>query len=346
MRLEHLNRPAVPIAYGLLILEIAAERGVRREVLLAHFNIPADLWNQPDARLSLVQAGGLLYRAMQLSKDPAFGYEVGLRSNLTSHGFIGYGVMSHHTLRQAIEFGAKFLQLRLPNLSLSLVTENPQAAIVVTETVPLGSIRQCMFDLFLVGLWRMAPALTGGQLNAKIDVELWFDYPEPDYYAHYRDLLPPMRFSMPGNQIRFPSDILDRPLGTANPTTAKLVADQCEKELSALGFTGDFLVQVRARLSHEHGKYPDQETLAAQLHMSGRTLKRKLQQYGVNYQALLDETRQRDAIRLLRDSALSIDEIASRVGYTDRANFSRAFRKWTGLPPSQYREQERAARTS
>jgi AraC-like DNA-binding protein len=345
MRLEHLNRPAVPIAYGLLILEIASERGVKRENLLGGSNIPADIWGKADARLSLVQAGGLLFRAMQLSNDPAFGYEIGLRSKLTSHGFIGYGVMSSPTLRQAIEFGAKFLQLRLPNLSLCVITEGAQAAIAVTETMPLGAVRQCMFDLFLVGIWRMVPALTDGELRTGAGVELWFDYPQPDYYTRYRDRLPTTRFSMPGNQIRFPANYLDRPLNSANPVTAKLVSDQCEKELSVLGFNSDFLAQVRARLDHERGGYPDQESLATQLHMSGRTLKRKLQQHGLSFQALLDEARRRDAILLLQNIALSIEEVATRVGYTDRANFTRAFRKWTGLPPSEYREQQRSNRT-
>ena len=344
MRLEHLNRPAVPIAYGLLILEIAGERGVQRETLLANSNIPANIWDKPDARLSLVQAGGLLFRAMHLSKDQAFGYEIGLRSKLTSHGFIGYGVMSASTLRQAIEFGAKFLQLRLPNLSLSVITEGAQAAITVTETIPLGDVRQCMFDLFLVGLWRMVPPLTEGQLRAGTQVELWFDYPEPDYYARFRDRLPITRFSMSGNQLRFPIEYLDRPLGSANPVTAKLVTDQCEKELSVLGFTEDFLAQVRANLNHEQGAYPNQEILAERLHMSGRTLKRKLQQHGESFQALLDDARRRDAIGLLQNSALSIEEVATRIGYTDRANFTRAFRKWTGLPPSEYRAQQHSKR--
>lgn len=340
MRSDNLVKPAVPMAYGILILELAAERGVSREALLTHSNIPPGLWEKTDARLTLLQAGGLLYRAMQLSKDLALGYEIGLRSNLTSHGFIGYGLMSHPTLRAAIEFGSKFIQLRLPNLKLQIVQEGSQCGIAVTETIPLGLLRQCMFDLFLVGLWRMAPTLTGGRLPANAAIELWFDYPEPAYYAGYRDRLPPARFSMPGNQLRLPVESLDRPLDTANPVTARLVADQCEKELSVLGFTEDFLAQVRANLSNARSGYPDQEALSARLHMSSRTLKRKLQQHGASFQSLLDETRRQDALRLLEDRTLSVEDIATRIGYTDPANFTRAFRKWTGQSPSEYRSRK------
>jgi AraC-like DNA-binding protein len=339
MGLQQTNQPAVPIAYALLILELASECGVTREAMLANSNIPADILDKPDARLSLEAAGELLLRAILLSKDQAFGYAIGLRSNITSHGFLGYGLMSYPTLREAIAFGAKFLQLRLPILNLSVITESDEAALIVTETAPLGELRQCIFDLFLVGLWRMMPTLTVSQLNT--GVELWFDYPQPDYYEHYCDRLPVMRFSMPSNQIHFPASYLDRPIKTANPVTAKLVTDQCAKELSFLGFTENFLAQVRAILNHEQGAYPDQETLAAQLHMSGRTLKRKLQQHGVSFQSLLDETRKRDAMALLQNSALSIEEVAARIGYTDRANFTRAFRKWTGFPPTECRSNKR-----
>lgn len=342
MRLEHLNTPAIPIAYGLLILDAAKAFGVKREDLLANSNIPADIFDKADARLSLIQAGGLLFRAMQLSGNPAFGYEIGLRSNLTSHGFIGYGVLSHPTLRQAIEFGAKFLQLRLPNLSYTLKSDGHYEGIIVMENIPMGSVRQCMFDLFLVGLWRMVPILMPERPGASDDIELWFDYPEPDYYAAYRDRLPKMRFSMPSNQLRFTAKHLDLPMGTANSVTAQLVVEQCERELAVLGFSEDLLGQVRACFNDVQYGYPDQEAVAARLHLSVRTLKRRLQQHGTNFQTLLDEARRRDAIHLMQDSALSIEDIAERIGYSDRANFTRAFRKWTQMTPQEFRQRNQS----
>ncbi|TOZ35130.1 AraC family transcriptional regulator, partial [Burkholderia pseudomallei] len=85
-----------------------------------------------------------------------------------------------------------------------------------------------------------------------------------------------------------------------------------------------------------HG-YPSLDALARELHLSERTLKRKLSDYGTTYSALLDEIRLRDALRLLEGTTLTVEEIAARVGYTDRANFSRAFRRWTGTSPSDRR---------
>ncbi|HMY82724.1 MAG TPA: helix-turn-helix transcriptional regulator, partial [Agitococcus sp.] len=63
----------------------------------------------------------------------------------------------------------------------------------------------------------------------------------------------------------------------------------------------------------------------------------RLQQAGLGFQQLLDEARKRDAIKLLQNTSLTIEQIALRLGYTDPANFTRAFKKWTGDTPSKYR---------
>src|SRR5690606_35576413 len=114
------------------------------------------LLDAPDARLSLVQASQLLLRAVKLTGDPALGYEIGLNSGLTTHGFLGYGVMSRSTLREAITFGTGFLKLRLPNLAMRLFTDGDQGVLEVTETTPQRAVRELVFDLFLVGIARMA----------------------------------------------------------------------------------------------------------------------------------------------------------------------------------------------
>ena len=119
----------------------------------------------------------------------------------------------------------------------------------------------------------------------------------------------------------------------ADPVAAKLAAEQCERELALMESSTDIPAQVRAMLSHQQGYYPQLEQVADRLFMSSRTLKRRLQQTGLGFQQLLDEARKRDAIKLLQNTSLTVEQIALRLGYTDPANFSRAFKKWTGDPP-------------
>jgi AraC-like DNA-binding protein len=337
MRAQDLKKPAVPVVYGLLILELAQQRGARREALLDGLGIPERVWSSIDARLTLLQVSGLLYRALRLTGDQGLGYEIGLHSSLTTHGFITYGVMSYPTLRQGVEFGVKFLPLRLPNLQMRLREEGAYSCVEVAETTPQGAVRQAVFDLFLVGLWRIALQLQRDHAASRPGVELWFDYPEPPYYAHYRDRLPPVRFRMGSNQLRFPSALLDRPLHMANPVTAELVEQQCQRELTLLGLSGDFPARVRAALNNPAGGYGSLEEVSARLCLSSRTLKRRLREHRLGFQQLLDEVRRSDSIRLLQDGSLRVEEVAQRMAYADPANFTRAFRKWTGVTPSAYR---------
>ncbi len=336
MKPTDLDKPFVPVLYALLILEVAEKLGVARADLLAAAELDPQLLEKADGRLPSQQIGGLLYRAAELSGEPGFGYEIGLNSHLTYHGIMGYGLISSSTVREAIELGATFLQLRLPSLQLRLFTEGDQAVIETVETIELGPVRQLMFDLFLVGLARLAPALLGGPAPAEL--ELRFDYPQPPYYRRYARQLPPVSFDSGANQLRFPAAYLELRPDTANPVTARLVAEQCQQELEQLGLSGDLPQQLRALLRPAKGRYPDLKTAAERLCMSTRTLKRKLAQHGLSYQQLLDESRHRDSMRLLRESQLSIEKIANRVGYTDPANFTRAFKRWSGRSPSAFRE--------
>ena len=335
MDAQDLFKPSVPVAYGLLTIQLAVERGATRESLLGGLDIPPELLETPEARLSMDQYSRLIDRSLRLSNDPALGYEFGLRSNVTAHGLIGLGLVSQGCVRDAIEFGIRFVRLRTPIYDVRLSVEGGVGVVDVQEAIPFGRLRQYAFDMLLVTWARMAQVLAGGR---SVELELWFDYPEPDYYRRYRDRLPPARFAMEANQLRFPAAYLDLPIETANPSTAKLVTDSCNRELGMLSYTEDFLARVRALLVPDDGGYPDLETVAARLFVSDRTLKRRLVKSGFTFRRLLDEARCRDSIRLLRDPTLSVEAVSQRIGYADPANFTRAFRKWTGTSPGAFRE--------
>ena len=337
MKAEDLRKPAVPVVYMQLILKLAQDRGVSDKEVLAGLGIPDTVLAQSDGRVSLLQGSQVLYRALKLTGDPALGYEIGLSSNITTHGFVGFGMMSYATGRDALAFGKKFMQTRLPNLSIQLLIDKDTAAIEVSETTPMGAVRQPVFDLFMVGIARIALQVVRGVADASEEIELWFDYPEPEYYARYRARLPRVRFAMGANQLRFPAKHLDLRLGTADPGSAKLVTQQLERELAVLGYSSNFPERVRAALTAGHAGYPGLDAVAEKLCVSSRTLKRRLQEHGTSFQQLLDEARRRDSTRLLSDSTLTIEQVAQQVGYSDPANFTRAFRKWTGLTPSAYR---------
>lgn len=333
------SRPAVPIAYPRLLVEILVEQGIRRETLLEGTGIAADAFENPDNRLTPAQFLHLVLNAFYYGKNPALGYELGLRTPVTSHGFLGYGVMSCQTLREAIELASKFVRLRTILMTFRLYEDGDEAVVEANANYPVGPLRQFVFESLLLSLARAGTFISGTSLQ---DGEIHFDFPEPDYYAPRQDRLPPMRFNRSANQLRFPRHYLDQPLVMADPVAARLAVEQCEREMALLNEgTGDLPARLRALFGASDGSYPNLETAADKLFMSTRTLKRRLQQHGTTFQTLLDESRRRDAMRLLENSGLSVEQVATRLGYSDPANFTRAFRKWLGATPRQFREQAR-----
>ncbi len=116
-----------------------------------------------------------------------------------------------------------------------------------------------------------------------------------------------------------------------------LRAAQCEQEMEQIKAPPALLGQVRRVMLAGSGGFPGVEEVASEMHMSSRTLKRKLQQLGTSYQKLLDELREGRAVEYLAQSGRSVDGIALALGYSDASNFARAFRRWTGKSPSDYR---------
>ncbi len=335
MKLAEFDRPAVPVGYAELILDVAATHDVAAGDLLSAAGVPAELLDDPNARLTAWQAGALLHLAMEMAEEPAFGYELGLRSSLTSHGIMGYGLISSATVRQAIGLSERYMPMRLPMVSMSLAEDGDRGVIEVDVTAPVGRVRQCLLDLFLVGVSRMAPVVN--EARRLEDMELWFDNPEPDYYPRFKKRLPVTRFDMGVNQVRFPASDLDLPLATANRITATMVEEQCRRELQQFGLENDLVAQVRAALRDSRDELPDLETVAERLHLSGRTFKRKLREHGTSFRELVEATRRAEAMRLLNTTRLSVAQIAGRLGYADASSFTRAFHKWTSTTPGAFR---------
>ena len=327
-------KPDIPIAYPRLLLEMMVERRFSRQQVLHGSQLDELVFDKPEQRLTPAQFLFLILNCFYLSKDPALGYEMGLRTPVTSHGFLGYGVMSCANLEEAIKLAERFVRLRTVLMSFKLSIEGDFAIVEASANYPVGLLRQFVFESLLLSLARAGSFITGNAMNSG---EIYFDFPEPSYYQVNKDKLPPISFNKASNQLRFPKSFLKQPLIMADPVAAKLAAEQCERELALMDISDDIPSQVRAMLNHQQGEYPQLEQVAERLFMSSRTLKRRLQQAGLGFQQLLDEARKRDAIKLLQNTSLTIEQIALRLGYTDPANFTRAFKKWTGDTPSKYR---------
>lgn len=341
------DSPSVPVEFARLILLMAGERGYQREVILDGLNIPTTLIDEEGASLSVDQHESLLLRMIELSNhEGGLGYELGLRIGLTTHSLMAYALLSQVTLGDAIRFGIEFSQVFVPVYRGKLLEEDGYAVIDISMDMSLEDrLYRYAYDLALTSVWSGLCNLMG---SAWHEVELWFNYPEPEYYANYKDRLPTCRFDMGANQVCFPIAQLAKRIHTGDAVMAQLMTEKIKRERDARHQQGraDIVSLVRQRLICGQQGYPDLEMISTQLFMSTRTLKRKLQQANTSFQLLLDESRLKDAIRMLSSSSRSIEDIATWMGYAEPANFTHAFRKWTGMTPSLWRENHKNSPSS
>lgn len=324
----------IPAVHVLQLVEIVARWGVTREELFE--GIPTGNLEDPSARLPIPVLERIAERAYALTGEPALGVYLGLQMRVSAHGYLGFAAMTSSTVREALELAMKFAPTRTSALALRLHEDGKIGAIIIEERVALGAAREIVLFALMVGLRQMGAALTGREFDGSADITV----PRPATFERFGNLLGrEIRFDQPVNQLVFAAADLDRPIVLADPIARKLAQEQCERELDALGrqHQATLLERVRGLLAKSEGGFRSLEEVAALSGMSARTLKRRLADLGTGFSTLLEDEQRERALVLLRSEELSIDEIASRVGYSEVANFTRAFRRWTGTTPAAYR---------
>lgn len=323
----------LPGAYALLLVELVARWHVTAEELFDGLGLTAAQLSEPDARVSSEQIAKLVRRAITLTGEPGLAFFMGLHMRISSHGYLGFAAMTASTAREAVELAVRFAPTRTDAIALDLHVEGDKAALVFDERIPLGEAREFVIVALMVGIVQMARAMLDKEITGDADLV----YPEPPYFSRFAQLLPGrVRFGQPSNRLVFDAGFLDLPLKMADPIAMKLALDQCERELRSLGGGGRTVGKIRELLPLAEG-FRSLEDVAKLMHVSPRTLKRRLAEHDTSFSTLLDDMRRERAMLLLRDPRLSLDEIAERLGYSDVANFTRAFRRWTGKTPGMVR---------
>ncbi len=331
-----LRKLHTPLTYPHLYLALAQERGVSAEQVLASADLSPATLSDPSGRMTPLQFGQLIMAVITLTGDHGIGFEMGSRLSLTAHGNLGYALLCCSTLTQATELVTRFQHIRTRSLSFDYLIKAGSAILTFKTEYPLPDpLDHVIMEALLTSIYRCMQLMLGSTV---IDGEIRLTQSEPDYFATFRDRLPRVRFDMPACQIILPSHLMQVPLPMSNPDSLAVAIAQCERDLALFGDEQDgTLIRARAAMVLDVDGYPEPETIAERLNMSARTLRRKLQAHGSNYKKLLDDVRRRDALTLLDNPDIEIQKIAALLGYENPANFTRAFRSWTGKTPSGYR---------
>lgn len=326
----------MPGGYARELIDLCGRFGVAPAELTAGLEVAPEALTNPATRVDLATFVRLVRRAEALTGEPGLAYYAGLRTRVSWHGFLGFAAMTAGTVGEALELAERFSRTRTEAVSLVTRRDGAMVALFLEEQVPLGELREFLVTSLFIGLVVIADTLVGRPLTAgRLDMT----HAEPPYFERFAAAVPwlaGVRFGQPANRIVFGAEALSLPIVSADRAATELAREQCEREMAALGDGAPVLGRVRALL-HEGVSLSSPE-VAKRLSMSPRTLKRRLAEQGTTFSELIDDARRQRALVLLEDRRLTVEQIAAELGYSDAANFTRAFRRWTGKSPGEARD--------
>jgi AraC-like DNA-binding protein len=306
--------------------------GCDSAALLAEAGFDLDCLDGPGARCPLSTTARLWEISVAATGDPAFGIKVASHIKHTTFHALSYGLSASSTLKEAFERLKRYGHVGSCVVEYEFFRSGSEYHCVIepTTVVPFESI-----DAVVGAQLRMCRSLLGRE-HSPLLIEL--RRPRPAKTDDFERLLrAPLRFGAAQNRLVFDSESIERPLDGGSPELARHSDTIALQYLSRLE-RDDIQARVREVLMQRlERSEPSQEEVAEQLYMSARTLQRKLCESGMTYKDVLGETRRALAMAYLSAPQHSVSDVTHLLGFSCESSFTRAFRRWTGQSPSDWR---------
>jgi len=324
-------------------LQRLEELGVRAPAVLRRAGLPQAFIHQARALLNTEELFALWRAVGEVSTDPSIGLLLGTETKTERFHPIGLAALSSENFGSAIDQMARYKQLTCPEEILQEKNDEEwsiQFRWLLADEVEPPVLIECCFA------WVLSTARVGtGTRISPVRAE--FVQPRAHVKTIERHFGCPVVCGTPRNAIIFRATDANRPFVTRNAELLGILAPQFDEELKEENGDENFIERVRIAIQQRlTGRRPTIEDIADALHISSRTLQRRLQDDGSSFQRVLEEARHQLARHYLNNSVLELNEAAYLLGYEDGNSFVRAFRTWEGVPPARWREQQRARAAS
>ena len=327
------------------LADAVRSHGVDPQPLLDQYGLDAARLSEAGARLSIPRYMRLGHSAIQLTDNPALGLRMGQLSRLSQIGLAGVTAAQAPTVREAARCLIRFEALYGSNYrGQSSFHEDAQGAWLRFYSIsPYNAYNRFVVDSLLAGWLAQLADLAGTTVQAeRLDIE----FSAPPYAARYQPLCSaPVQFAAEGNQLRLSRATLQLANPRHCPSTWQHLLQLCEaqmQQLTRVRSLGERITHLLGPLLNG-GREPDLEEVALHLQLPTWTLRRKLAEEGTRFRDLLNETRRDLAETYIRDTELAFGEIAYLLGFASAEAFQRAFKRWTGLTPGEFRRSQRRA---
>jgi AraC-like DNA-binding protein len=269
---------------------------------------------------------------MELTGEPWLGLDVGRSTQISSHGPLGYAMVASADVRQALSVIERYSGLRLQVAGFSVEHRDGRVQLCIEDVLGWGDLEEYI-SLHIIGAISLVlETVSGTHLP---DTHVAFTYSAPAWVSQYAKRLRAvtLEFDARSCMIDMPDPFAATHCITADASAFRQALRLCERAEAQHQSDGDGAQKVLDHLLDREGEYPSLREMAKMLHMSERTLNRKLKAQGTSYQMLLDDVRQELAVWYLRQTDIPVEAIAERLGYRDTSNFSRTCKRWFGVTP-------------
>ncbi len=274
--------------------------------------------------------------AAEYTRDPCFGLHMGEFAEAGSWSILGYMMMNCKNLQEALEKSGRYQRI-IGNMirARAELRFNKVKAVFFTPPHAPDMSRHC-FEAAFSSTVRMMRTLTGVNLSP---LEVTFIYPQPQSSAEYeRIFCCPVRFQQPENSFTLDWRAINTPIRMANPGLLAHFEHYAQEFLASMERRHTY-TQAAARiiLAHLDDEQLSIRKVAREMSVSVRTLQKRLEEEGTVFSELLRGIRERLAKQYLREN-FTVEQITYLLGFSEPSVFRKAFKKWSGVTPKEYRE--------
>ncbi|WP_094711692.1 AraC family transcriptional regulator [Hahella sp. CCB-MM4] len=342
--------PLVSTRYARRFLRFMESKGVSADVLLSNSEVDADTLNNPDAFLSVNQVIRVLEHAEWLVADERAAFQFGQQLDLIAHGLFGYVLLSRDDYYKLVEMVVEHLRVCLPLIDMEFSIVGTDARIRLHDTWKMGKARPFLAKIYMGSIYTVASQISRNMrfefdFDSELDGDAWHAIaPDADW-----------QFGSEYNQVTLP--LIGRHSQVDHHRVAYSLAKERCRENASIGRersesrernesrerkeSSEIAIQVREYILKSPGRATLERT-AQQLNMSARNLRNHLSHAGTSFREMHNEIRRSYADLYLAETPVPLEDIARKLGFSDQASFTRAYRSWTGNTPGDYRRQAKS----
>ena len=314
------------------LVEVAQSRGATLAACLEGTGINPVTIDDSEAEIAPEQELRIIRNvAAALPQVPGLALDVGLRYHLTDFGIWGYALFSSRSLREALLLGLRYLDLSAIFGELNYQEKGDEAYLRLDYSKVPAEVRQFLIERDTAAILRVQRLIDP---RPAPPLRVYFEFPKPAYAARFYELFGKMtEFGAGKTLLVLDRKVADQPLPQANEATARMCEAECQKLLARRRARSGISAWVRDIILRQPAQAADMEVVAKELCMTSRTLRRHLADQGTSFRALRDEVLMTLAEELIGTARMKLAEVAERLGYSDAAAFSHAFKRWKGVTP-------------